>query len=155
MHLIYNNICLSNQNLVTMRTLIIFCLSIFYLFSLDARENYEQNGNNGQIVAIPSSNDSIDAEVDNQFSRTSFFCLYNPVKDTLVFIKNHYQDASGGASRQVVGFLSRNRVTGIYAVKVGDNAVRHLNRQNISVHKVESGQTVKQVIESIEKSEND
>ena len=138
-----------------MRTLIIFCLSFFYLFSLDAREDYEQNGNNDQIVAIPSSNDSIDAGIDNQFSRTSYFCLYNPVKDTLVFIKNQYQDASGGASRQVVGFLSQNRVTGVYAVKVGDNAGRHLNRHDISVHKVESGQTVKQVIESIGKPEND
>lgn len=138
-----------------MRTLIVLCLSFFYLFSLDARENYEQNVNNGQIVAIPSSDDSIDAGIDDQFSRTSFFCLYNPAKDTLVFIKNHFQDASGGASRQVVEFLSRNRVTEVYAVKVGDNAVGHLNRQNINVHKAESGQTVKQVIESIEKPEND
>ena len=138
-----------------MRTLILLFLSLFFLYPLDAGDYCKSNGTNGKLLAIPSSSGRIDAVIDDQFSRTSWFCLYDPVRDTLVFIKNHYQDTSGGASRQVAEFLSRNRVTGVYAVRVGDNAVRHLNRHNISVHKVESGQTVKQVIESIGKPDND
>jgi len=137
-----------------MRAFIVLYLSFFFLFTIEAGENSKQSGTNCKIVAIPSSNESIDAIIDEQFSRTSFFCLYNPAEDSLVFIKNRYQDASGGASRQVAESLSRNRVTDVYTVKVGDNAVRHLNRQNINVHKVASGQTVKQVIESIKNSVN-
>ena len=106
-----------------MRAFIVLFLSFFVLFTIKAGENSKQSGTNGKIVAIPSSGDRIDAGIDDQFSRTSFFCLYNPAEDTLVFIKNHIQDASGGASRQVAEFLSRNRVTGVYAVRVGDNAI--------------------------------
>ncbi len=101
------------------------------------------------IIAIPSTGNSIDAMMDQSFSRCSWFCLYNTDTEGYFFIENEQQDTEGGASRQVVQFLNEQGVNEIYSTKVGPNAQRNLDRYKIKMHIVTEEITVGELIKSI------
>lgn len=101
------------------------------------------------IIAIPATGNSLDAMMDQSFSRSAWFCLYNTSTEGYYFIENEQQDTEGGASRQVVQFLSEKGVKEIYTTKVGPNAQRNLDRYKIKMHLVTDEITVGELIKSI------
>jgi predicted Fe-Mo cluster-binding NifX family protein len=103
----------------------------------------------GRIIAIPATEKDIDARIDLNFSRCSFFCIYNVETGSITFVENKHKDAAGGASRQVVQFLMDNGVNEIFAVKTGPNAQRQLDRFKIGTKLVPSGKTIGQLTEGI------
>ena len=69
------------------------------------------------IIAIPASEDKIDALTDERFGRCPFFCLYNTRTGNHIFKKNSMKDGSGGESE-----ISEETVA---------KAVENLNKFNI------------------------
>jgi len=113
----------------------------------------QQDKNNmtgkAKIVAIPASEKSINALMDQSFARCSFFCFYNAKTGSITFKENKYKSASGGASNLVVLFLADNKVNEIYTVQIGQNAKMNLDRYKIRTTIVSSGKTINQIINSI------
>jgi predicted Fe-Mo cluster-binding NifX family protein len=102
-----------------------------------------------KIIAIPASEKSINALMDQNFSRCSFFCFYNTKTGETTFTENPYKATSGAASKLVIQFLVENKVNEIYAVQLGQNAKMHLDRYKISVKIIDSGKTINQIISII------
>jgi predicted Fe-Mo cluster-binding NifX family protein len=98
------------------------------------------------IIAIPASAGKIDALTDERFGRCPFFCFYNTRTGNHIFKMNNIKDAPGGVGLQAAEFLANNGVDEVYAVEVGPKAEGVLNRLNIKINPVESGQTVAKII---------
>jgi len=126
-------------------------LTLIILMPLISPAQQEINSMTGKakIVAIPASEKSIDALMDQNFSRCSFFCFYNSKTDSIAFAENKYKSASGGASNLVVWFLADNKVNEICTVQIGQNAKMNLERFKIRINIVPSGKTINQIINSI------
>lgn len=134
-----------------MKHLIIFTLAMIMSLGIQLATAGTESGSDITIIAIPSTGNSLDAMMDQSFSRSAWFCLYNTSTEGYYFIENEQQDTEGGASRQVVQFLNEKGVKEIYTTKVGPNAQRNLDRYKIKMHLVTEEITVGELIISIQK----
>jgi predicted Fe-Mo cluster-binding NifX family protein len=114
-----------------------------------AQQDISSMAGKAKIIAIPASEKSINALMDQNFSRCSFFCFYNTKTDSITFAENKYISASGGASNLVIQFLADNKVNEIYTVQIGRKAKMNLDRFKISINIISSGKTINQIINSI------
>ncbi len=99
------------------------------------------------IVAIPASENSIDAIIDERFGRCPFFCFYNLETKQIDFKENSLKNGAGGVGPQVSEFLANNGINKIYAVEFGPKAKDMLNKLKIETQIIKSGQTVRKIIE--------
>lgn len=99
------------------------------------------------IIAIPSRTDKTDALIDDRFARCSFFCFYNTETKEMIFKENNLKNGMGGVGPQVAEFLANNQINKTYAVEYGPKAKDVLNKLKIDTQLVESGLTVKEIIE--------
>jgi predicted Fe-Mo cluster-binding NifX family protein len=132
-----------------MKFTLLFTFMIMMPWISPAKQDINNMTRKAKIVAIPASEKSIDALMDQSFSRCSFFCLYNTKTDRITFTENKHKSASGGASQLVVQFLVDNGVNEIYAVQVGQNAKMNLDKFKIRTIIVAPGKTISQLINSI------
>lgn len=132
-----------------MKSALLFTFIIMFTWISSAQQDYNTMTGKDKIVAIPASENCIDALMDQSFARCSFFCLYYTKTDSIAFAENKYKSASGSASQLVVRFLVDNGVNEIYVVQVGQNAKMNLDRYKIHTTIVSSGKTISQIINSI------
>ncbi len=138
-------------NFKIMKHLTFLTLAMILTVSIQTTANGTEPGDTPSIIAIPATGNSLDAMMDQSFSRCSWFCLYNTTTEGYYFIENEQQDTEGGASRQVVQFLNEQGVKEIYSTKVGPNAQRNLDRYKINMHLVTDEVTIGELINSIKK----
>ncbi|MFO7657228.1 MAG: NifB/NifX family molybdenum-iron cluster-binding protein [Bacteroidales bacterium] len=100
-------------------------------------------------IAIPASTDKTDGMLDDRFGRCPYFCFYNTETGLIDFKENNHQNGAGGVGPQVSEFLAANGVNRVYAVEVGPKAKGVLDKLNILVQTISHGQTIKQIIDSI------
>lgn len=134
---------------MVMKITLLFVLILSMPLISSAQEDSNEITSKAKIIAIPATEKSIDALMDQSFSRCSFFCLYNTKTKSIVFEENKHKYASGGASRLTAQFLSEHKVNEVYAVEVGQNAKIHLDKLKINTIIVGSGKTIKQLITNI------
>ncbi len=134
-----------------MRHLIFLTFTMILTMCIHLLAIGNESNDNPSIIAIPATGNSLDAMMDQSFSRCSWFCLYNTATGGSFFIENEQQDTEGGASRQVVQFLNEKGVNEIYSKKVGPNAQRNLDRYKIKMHVVTDEMTVGQLIQTLKK----
>ena len=133
-------------NLKAMKYTLLFLI----LFIMPPISFAQRNDNeNEKTVAIPASDKSNDAVMDQVFSKCSYFCFYNTKTVKTTFKENPYKASSGGASKLVIQFLVENKANEVYAVQLGQNAKMHLDRYKIPVNIVDSGKTINQIISII------
>lgn len=73
-------------------------------------------------VAITSSEENLDAKLDQRFGRCSFFAIYDTESNETQFIENRAKDASEGAGPAAVGLVAslgvRKIVSGEFGAKI-------------------------------------
>jgi predicted Fe-Mo cluster-binding NifX family protein len=99
------------------------------------------------IVAIPVSEQNVDAKIDERFGRCPFFCFYNTQSSSIVFKENNLRNGSGGIGPQVSEFLANNGVKKVYAIEIGPKAKNVLDKLKIEIQLVKVGQLVREIIE--------
>jgi predicted Fe-Mo cluster-binding NifX family protein len=100
-------------------------------------------------IAIPASDNQVDALIDNRFARCSYFCFYDQETNKTQFIENGMKNDAGGAGPQVSEYLINAGVKKVCVVEVGPKAMNILNKFNVEVILVQNGQTVQEIINSL------
>lgn len=100
-------------------------------------------------IAIPVSENSIDAFVDMRFGRCSFFCFYDTVTKRTEFKQNMLKNDAGGVGLKVSEFLANNGVNKVYALEFGPKAKDMLDKLKIETQIIENGQKVREIIELV------
>jgi predicted Fe-Mo cluster-binding NifX family protein len=101
------------------------------------------------IIAIPASEQHVDALVDERFGRCPFFCFYNTLNNQTLFKENNLRNESGGIGPQVSEFLANNNISKVVAVEIGPKAKDVLNKMKIETLLINSGQLVREVIKML------
>ena len=97
------------------------------------------------MIAIPASENNIDAMLDERFGRCPFFCFYNTKTESIEFKENKLKNASEGVGPQVVEFLASNGISEVYACEFGPKAKNMLEKLNIRMRLVDRKQTIQQL----------
>ncbi|MBN2610663.1 MAG: NifB/NifX family molybdenum-iron cluster-binding protein [Bacteroidales bacterium] len=100
-------------------------------------------------IAIPAATNKTDGMLDDRFGRCPYFCIFNTETGEIVFKENNHRNGAGGVGPQVSEFLAGNEVAKVFAVEVGPKAKSVLDKFNIQVQTIKYGQTIKQIIETI------
>src|SRR4030042_3745354 len=98
------------------------------------------------MIAIPASENNIDAMLDERFGRCPFFCFYNTKTESIEFKENKLKNASEGVGPQVVEFLANNSISEVYSCEFGPKAKNMLEKLNINMKLVDGKQTIQQII---------
>lgn len=102
------------------------------------------------IIAIPSSSDNLEANIDDRFARCPWFCFYNTITKESCFKSNDIKDDASGVGPQAVEFLANNNVKEIYAKEVGPKAANILERLEIKVNPIAGSYTrITQIIQML------
>lgn len=99
------------------------------------------------IIAIPASENNMDAFIDMRFGRCPFFCFYNTVTKNTEFKENGYKNDEGGVGPKVSEYLANNGVNKVYALEFGPKAKDILEKLKIETQLTENGQKVREIIE--------
>ncbi|MBN2504677.1 MAG: NifB/NifX family molybdenum-iron cluster-binding protein [Bacilli bacterium] len=86
------------------------------------------------IIALPSDEKHQSAPINGQFGRARYFCLFDSGNNSYRFIDNPAINAPGGAGVRSSSELVNLGVDSVVAFRVGDNALRVLERNNISIY---------------------
>jgi predicted Fe-Mo cluster-binding NifX family protein len=114
----------------------------------DVRQDPLKSG----LVAIASTDVSLESRIGNAFGRAPYFIIYCLKADTFSVIENDHAYASGSAGKEVAWELVSRGVDAVASFACGDNARNILNTANIRVIDGEKG-TVKDVIARYKKGE--
>ncbi len=90
------------------------------------------------IIALPADQKRQDAMVNGQFGRARYFCIYDTDDQSYQFIDNPAISAPGGAGVRSASELANLGVRSVVAYHVGDNALRVLQRNGISIYRPQS-----------------
>ena len=103
-------------------------------------------------IAVSSSGDKLDAQVDPRFGRCQYFILVDP--DTMDFeaISNESAMASGGAGIQAAQNVANKGANMVITGNVGPNAFKTLNAAGIKIVTGAAG-TIQDVIEKYKNGE--
>jgi len=104
-------------------------------------------------IAIASSGDKSDSQVDPRFGRCPFFAIADTESKEIEFIKNTAGEAFRGAGVSAAQMVVDKKVEGAAAGNFGPNAVNVLAGSGIKIYSGVSGLTIKEVIEKIRKGE--
>ena len=98
------------------------------------------------MIAIPASENNINAIIDERFGRCPFFCFYNAETGTIEFKKNILGNHAGGVGPQVSDFLANEGINKVYAVEFGPKAKDVLDKLKVETQIIESGHTIREII---------
>lgn len=103
------------------------------------------------IVALCSTGQDMDAELDSRFGRCSNFVFFDTEKRDFLSETNTAKEASGGAGAMAVQQLVNHGAGVLIAPEVGPQAMDALVAMNIPVFKQGDQKTGTKVIEAWEK----
>ncbi|MGM0510900.1 MAG: NifB/NifX family molybdenum-iron cluster-binding protein [Thermoplasmatota archaeon] len=85
-------------------------------------------------IAISSSGNDKEAQVDSRFGRCPYFAVVDTETDEFEFEANQHKDGAHGVGPQVVQMLSDMGVEAVITGNVGPNAHRTLEAANIEIY---------------------
>lgn len=97
-------------------------------------------------VAVSSTGENLNAQVDPRFGRCQFFVVVNPADMSFDVLNNQSAAQAGGAGIQAAQFLASEGVQAVITGNCGPNAVQTLAAAGIELFGGQAG-TVKEVIE--------
>jgi len=97
-------------------------------------------------LAISSTGETLDSEVDLRFGRCGYFILYDDESKEYETLRNSAQVAGGGAGVQAAEKIANSGVKVVLTSNVGPKAFQVLNSAGVMVATGVSG-TVKEVVE--------
>lgn len=101
------------------------------------------------MIAIPASENNINALIDERFGRCPFFCFYNEDTGKSEFRVNLIRNNAGGVGPKVAEFLAISGVNKVYAAELGPKAKDLLDKLKIETQLVDKGQKINKIIEKI------
>jgi len=99
------------------------------------------------IYAIPSTDSSKEAMMDERFGRCRVFCLYDTDSGNTSFLENPAASAPEGVGPRVAEFLAGHQVGRVYSLEVGPKAGSILKKLGIEVNIVEKRLKVSELIQ--------
>jgi predicted Fe-Mo cluster-binding NifX family protein len=103
-------------------------------------------------VAISSSGDTLQSEVDSRFARCPYYVIYDTESENSEAIENKSVMAGGGAGVQSAQALSDIGVKAVISGNVGPSAFRVLSVASIEIYSGASG-SIEEVIKKFKKGE--
>jgi predicted Fe-Mo cluster-binding NifX family protein len=103
-------------------------------------------------IAISSTGDGIDAQVDSRFGRCSYFIIYDTETEKTESIKNEGLGAMGGAGILSAQTMINKGVEILITGNVGPNAFYTLTSGGVKIYGGATG-TLKEVIDKYKKGE--
>ena len=104
-------------------------------------------------VAIASSVDKPDSQVDVRFGRCPFFAIADTVSGEIEFLPNTAREGFRGVGISTAQMVADKKVEAVAAGNFGPNAVNVLSGSGIKIYSGVSGLTIKEVIGKIQKGE--
>ena len=90
-------------------------------------------------IAISSSGNSLDAQLDPRFGRCAYFLIVDPADMRYETFDNQSAALSGGAGIQAAQFLADKNVNAVITGHVGPNAVHTLAAAGIDIYVEQRG----------------
>ena len=104
-------------------------------------------------IAITTTKDSLEGEIDPRFGRATFFAVYNTDNDTVEYVDNEQNlNAASGAGIQAAQNVIATGAKVVITGNCGPNAFKTLNAANIKIIIGATG-TVKEIAEKFKKGE--
>jgi len=97
-------------------------------------------------VAVSSTGENLDAQLDPRFGRCHFFLVVNPDDLSFETFNNDSAAQGGGAGIQTAQFLASQEVTAVITGNCGPNAVKTLSAAGIELLSGQAG-TVREVVD--------
>ena len=111
---------------------------------------YRRNLNiKNTMIAIPASENNINALIDDRFGRCPFFCFYNEDTGKSEFRVNLIRSDAGGVGPKVAEFLAISGVNKVYATEFGPKAKDVLDKLKIETQMAKKGKKVREIIENL------
>ncbi len=104
-------------------------------------------------VAVSSSGEGKEAEIDDRFGRCSYFVIVDTEKMEYESMENPHTDKAHGVGPQVVQTLSEMEIDAVITGNVGPNAFRTLNSAGIEVYSAKG--KVSEAVEKLKEGELD
>jgi predicted Fe-Mo cluster-binding NifX family protein len=107
------------------------------------------------IYAIPSKENHIDSNLDDHFSRSAHFCIYNSCSQEAIFINNPHKDCFENTAEQVESMLSEFNIETTISRIYGQKLHTILKNKSINLIIIEDNKinTIKQIINLIDKND--
>lgn len=97
-------------------------------------------------VAVSSTGENLNAQLDPRFGRCAFFLVVNPDDMSFEVLDNESAAQGGGAGIQAAQFLASQAVAAVITGNCGPNAVQTLSAAGVELFAGQAG-TVKEVVE--------
>jgi len=104
-------------------------------------------------IAIASSGNKSDSQVDARFGRCPFFAIVDTASAEIEFLPNTAREGFRGVGISTAQMVADKKVEAVAAGNFGPNAVNVLTGAGIKIYSGVSGLTIKEVIEKIGKEE--
>jgi predicted Fe-Mo cluster-binding NifX family protein len=101
-------------------------------------------------VALSSTGENLDAQIDPRFGRCPFFLVVNPEDMSFEVFENDSAFQAGGAGIQAAQFLASKGVEAVITGNCGPNAVQTLSAAGIELFGGQAG-TIKEVVKRFKK----
>lgn len=102
-------------------------------------------------IAITSTGNTIDSELDARFGRCSYFAIYDTQTKEIEFVKNPNMDANNGAGPASVKFIASYNVEKAVSGEFGIKIKSLMNDLNIQMIILQDKKTIKEVVEMLNK----
>lgn len=99
-------------------------------------------------LAIPVTDKSIKASIDDRFGRAEYFLILDLSNDKVDFYENEFKDDNSGAGQKVVSFLNDKGVQYVITPELGPKAKVALKEFDIIVYKRGEITDIKEAIEA-------
>ena len=99
-------------------------------------------------VAVSSTGDNLEAQLDPRFGRCAFFLVVNPEDMSFEALNNESAAQGGGAGIQAAQFLASQGVEVVITGNCGPNAVQTLSAAGVDLFAGQAG-TVKEAVERL------
>ncbi len=101
-------------------------------------------------IAVSSSGETMDAQVDPRFGRCQYFIIYDTDSGGMEVLANEFQNASGGAGTQAAQMVVGKGVKAVLTGNCGPNAFAVLQDAGVQVVTGAAGGTVAAAVENFE-----
>lgn len=102
-------------------------------------------------VAITSSGNNVDAQLDQRFGRCAYFAFYDTESKSVEFVENTNKDAAEGAGPASVAMVANHQVSKIISGEFGFKIKGMLNDLNIQMVMIKENMTIQDIISLLDK----
>ncbi|PID26944.1 MAG: dinitrogenase iron-molybdenum cofactor biosynthesis protein [Candidatus Cloacimonadota bacterium] len=97
-------------------------------------------------IAICTTGESLDSNLDERFGRCENFLIYNSETEKFTVVKNRAKDEASGAGRNAVKQLSENGVDLVLAPHIGPKGLTALEAMEIEAYDFGDSKSVEDAI---------